>query len=105
MKQITKIEVPVKPTYKLSSEPNKHKFYGVSANCSLNGGDRGFITRADYYDGKFIVVSSNGCTFGNGWVSLSGNTLSDVVSVSIDGGFYLYEFDTYQDLFLWLAAR
>jgi len=104
MKQITReLLPPVVTQYKLSSNPIEKKYYGVADGKYYSS--VGFITRTNYYDGNFIVISNGGCTHGNGWDCLKAPTLKKCVEEAVSRGFVVFEFETYQELFQWLAEH
>ena len=78
---------------------NVNKYYGIETNS--NG--RGFIT-AQQYCGKYICVSRSGLTYCNGWHDFTGSDIKEVIKQQIiEHKFVVYEFDTYKELFRWLA--
>jgi hypothetical protein len=100
MKQITHQEVA---TIQLSSNPNKHNYYAIASNKTTTS--VGFITQTVFEKGDFIVISNGGCTYGNGWDQLTSKTLVGCIETALQRNFVVFEFETYQELFTWLAAH
>jgi hypothetical protein len=93
MKQIKIIKTP------LNTDPTTSKFYGVKA---LDG-QTGFVKQASYCNGKFEAVCSNGLTRHNSWSLLADKTLAKTVEKLLAQKFEVYEFDTPQEMYSWLA--
>ena len=78
---------------------DNEKYYGI-----LNYKEKGFITRRRYDDDKYIILSVDFLTNGNGWDYYTNDSISKVIGDFIwDGRGKVYEFDTSKELFQWLA--
>lgn len=96
--------VSLVPTQKkvLSGDTSPSKYYGIEDN-----GLKGFITREDYRNGKFYALCLDTITNGNHFVT---NIIYwDSITELIDdfkktySTMKFYEFETYPELFSWLA--
>ncbi len=88
---------PSPPKNALLEEDSLNEFYFGVENCG-----KGFIHREDVEQGKYKVSCAEELTEGNGWdpqdYSLRG-LIEDLLLL----GFNVFKFETYQELFVWLA--
>lgn len=76
------------------------KYYGVL----IRDIDKGFITQETYCKGNFRVLASYDLTEGNNYSNFTGAvTLAEFVKEIIQRGEQVFEFDSYKELFKWLA--
>lgn len=84
--------------------PDLEKFYGVVCK-----GERGFITRQNYEEGRFkAIVSLDGVTNGNEFTPTLDNpqtSLDGAIKFLIEKDYSVYEFNTARELYAWLAAE
>jgi len=85
------------------NQVDEFKYYGITP--SLKGTQKGFVAKNDFWNGKFKAFAAEEITKGNCWhiVSEDATNLKEVVGELLDSGFYVYEFDTPQELFKWLS--
>jgi hypothetical protein len=82
-------------------------YYGVKVNSIVSSpNNKGFITRRQYGSGLYTVMAAGGLTYGNGWelwdsMSLQGLILTILSSNTRE----VFQFDTFQELFAWLAEK
>ncbi len=100
MKQVIN-EIP--QDYVYSGKACKSKYYGIQSR--LNG--KGFILRADYGDDQLYTNRSiQGLTYGNSWPTIpASSNIQQYIKNLIEGSFKVFEFETPQELFLWLAEK
>ena len=95
MKQIKIIVTP------LNTDPNTDKCYGVKSDW----GQTGFIIQSKHRQGDFHIVCSNGLTRHNNWDLLADKALSKTIENLLAKDFQVYEFDTPQEMYSWLATN
>jgi hypothetical protein len=98
MKQVV-IEVPKNVV--AADETIDSRFYGVDS-----GSSKGFICRSKYRTGPFTSFCGDNLTNGNTW-SLDpehSNSLQVAIKEYIRRGFSVFEFESYKELFKWLAS-
>jgi len=61
--------------------------------------------QTNYNNGNFKVFSSMRITTGTGWESMQESTLSDTIENLLDSEFKVFEFETPEELFSWLAIK
>lgn len=94
MKQvIEKTETTVRP-----AECSEQKYYGLKTDQ-----DKGFIIQERYKSGEFYAVCVESLTYHNSWNSNS--NLNQLIRQLVKDGFKVYEFDTPEELFAWLAKK
>lgn len=97
MKQVV-TEIPT-VDFILTSKISLSRFYGAEIPFF-----KGFIHRKDdSHFSNFKLYLVNNITTGNGIVSGEDPILSQCIKKVIDSGYKVFEFDTYQELFVWLA--
>lgn len=90
------------PDTVLSKNTDQEKYYGL-----IHKGTKGFIMREGWRGGKFIAPVLQGITLGNRFAT--DVTAFDTIGELCDAlaraypDFEFYEFDTYKELFSWLA--
>ena len=77
---------------------NPQKYYGIKRDVN-----RGFITKEDFYGQKYKTLAANNVTLGNSWSHIGGESLCDIISMLLNNGYDVLEFDTPSELFSWLA--
>lgn len=82
---------------------SKGKYYGIVSPFSMS--KRGFICREKYDSGKYNTICSNCLTNHNYWDEYENESLAGLINQLIAGKFTVYEFDTPQELFTWLAEK
>lgn len=98
MKQV--IENKPEATTTFCKDVNGRKYYGV--NPTYN--QKGFIIQEKYREGLFSAVSGDGLTRRNGWDLIkSSSSLPQYIENLIKADFKVFEFDSPQELFAWLA--
>lgn len=99
MKQVIK---PIEPNTVSFYDAVPAKYYGVMINQ-----EKGFITRAedinDPQNDMYIVLSCQQLTTGCCWPSYTQYDLVDLIEKLINDKRLVYEFDTPNELFAWLA--
>lgn len=100
MKQVIN-EIP--QDYIHSDQACKSKYYGIQSR--LNG--KGFILRAGYGDDHVYTNRSiQGMTYANGWKTIpESSNIQQYIKNLIKETFQVFEFETPQELFLWLAEK
>lgn len=81
------------------SQTQDCKFYGIQR---LNG-DKGFITRENYKQGKYIARCLNLLTTGNSFTDFEGDTLQECLCCGTET-FTAYEFESVKELLRWLLT-
>lgn len=99
---MTKI-VLTKAKTKPLNEANLTKYYGFVDS----DGQKGFITRENYDCGKFKVLGRKSLTNGNGYSHFNDDSLAGCIKKIIEppSKMTVFEFDTPQELFAWLAKE
>ena len=102
MKRVVK-EMP-KSEFIVSSACSINKYYGISKHAS----NKGFITATkfteDATDELFVHRSVSCFTGGNGWTNTPNQmSLLKILNLVLKDGFDVYEFDTPEEFFTWLA--
>jgi hypothetical protein len=65
---------------------------------------KGFITRARFEGGGFLVISCKGMTNGDTWDSIGrSQSLAECINKLRSANFCVYEFDTVAELGRWMA--
>lgn len=83
-----------------SDSVSDEKYYGVD---QFGQGNKGWVGRS-HYQGEMRVFGQSGISRGNGWDHLANTKkLKLFIDDLIKNEFKVYEFDTYQGLFSWLA--
>ena len=86
-----------------SHQVSNERYYGVMNQVS---NDKGFITKTDYHNGRYIIPVCDNITKGNAFcLDQSPKSLQNVVEDLISKGFEVYEFDNYTELFLWVIEK
>ena len=75
-----------------------NKYYGVFGYKI-----KGFITRESFDSGNFYVATSRNITNGNRFCDYYGDNVNAVIEGLLSNNYEVYEFDTANDLFKWLA--
>ena len=87
-------------TVPLNAANGEGKCYGFEVNKS-----KGFIT-ADGFHGESIAMKGDWrLTHGDNWSRCRARKLIDCLTAILEMTDYLYEFDTAQELFAWLAKE
>jgi hypothetical protein len=90
--------VPPPPPQLTADKVSVSRLYGVQIYDR-----RGFITRQNYHDGKFVARCQDELTRGNGWDSYDSVTLTDLIARIIkDKDNKVFQFDTPKELFAWM---
>lgn len=76
------------------------KYYGV-----VSWADKGFINREYYNRGKFKINTFDAITNGNGWSNYGCNNLENFIRILLEDAFWVYEFDTWQELLEWAITK
>jgi hypothetical protein len=76
------------------------KYYGVDM-----GGGRLFITRETFDKGNFTVRSTRNLTNANGYSGYSNPYLDGLIRMLVVNDYKVYEFDSFDDLALWLRKK
>lgn len=99
---MTKI-VLTKAKTKTLDEADATKYYGFVGSS----GQKGFITRQHYNCGEFKVLTCEGLTNGNGFSHFNDNSLARCIKNIFESPFKktVFEFDSAQELFAWLAKE
>lgn len=98
---MTKIAL-TKGKTKSADQVDETKYYGFVTSLS----EKGFITREHYKNGKFKVLASELLTNGNNFSQFDDDSLKECVKKIIKSHKdTLFEFDTAQELFAWLAKE
>jgi|LakMenEpi03Aug12_release.lakeMendotaPanAssembly.Ray.scaffolds.fasta_scaffold358080_2 hypothetical protein len=79
---------------------SRNKYYGVITPQN----NKGFITRLNYNSGPYISLCCNDITCGNYFYNVNSESLSIHINNIICNGNTVYEFDTNEELFKWLAS-
>lgn len=79
------------------------KYYGVVSPISTKR--KGFICRERYGSGRYNTICSNALTNHNYWDGYENESLAGLINQLKAGNFTVYEFDTPQELFAWLAEK
>ena len=87
------------------NEADKNKYYGVIVRPDLSSDKKGFITRERFDTGNFKLMGMDKLTNGNGWESFARPTLTDMLFDILSASYWVYEFDTWQELFKWLMSE
>ncbi len=82
-----------------------HKYYGFQSNLPNDWGNKGFVTRSDFYNGDYIVLSPKYVTKGNTWSQHRNKTLDGLIDGLLNKNWTVYEFNTYESLFNWLIKK
>ena len=99
MKNVVLVSPP--PNIIVVDRASTDKYYGVQ----IHAGERGFVTRSEYYDGKFVLRCLSGFTRGNGWDSWDRDTLIEHLTALLDAGKRVSEFDTPEELMAWAMEK
>lgn len=93
--------IPPSNTTKVA-DVSRDKFYGVSL-----GDEKGFIIRPQFEVGPYRIAAIDAMTRGNGWNHFQTGSLSEAIeSILRDNSRNcVFEFDTAQELFAWLAQK
>jgi len=88
----------------LPSEANKHKYYAFSVNPHKPD-NKGFVASMGFGDGPYKAYAVKNCTYGNYFIDHEGEKeLSTALNrMAENSNFKVYEFDTPQEMFAWLA--
>lgn len=89
-------------SFTLIDQVSEGKYYGVNINY------KSFIQQEGYCSGNFILKSSNKLTIGNyydGQTYTGHKTINSLISSILSRGYEVYEFDTPEELFAWLAKK
>lgn len=99
---MTKI-VLTKGKTKSADQVDETKYYGFVTSLS----EKGFITREHYKNGKFKALASGLLTNGNNFSQFDNDSLTECIKNIIKSPFKktVFEFDTAQELFAWLAKK
>src|SRR3954463_2410771 len=80
------------------------KYYGFQfGQGGASSRKKGFITRARFECGSFLLMARESVTEGNGWNSSDIASLMEAVQHAMALGATVYEFDASHQLFGWLA--
>ncbi len=79
------------------------KYYGIIQPFFTT--KKGFICREKYDSGKYNTICSNVLTNHNYWDGYENDSLAGLINNLRSGDFTVYEFDTPQELFAWLAEK
>lgn len=102
MKKTVVLHAPVVDVITVG-ETGIDKYYGVES-----AGIRGFITKKEYYrDGGFTIRAGRNITVGNCWEGRGEefDSLKDAISYWLNLKRKIYQFDTNNELFAWLAEK
>ncbi len=102
MKKIVNIAINQDEVREALHLVNNLKYYGIVSPFFPK---KGFICRERYDSGKYNTICSNVLTNHNGWTEYENASLAELINDLRRGGFPVYEFDTPQELFAWLAER
>lgn len=75
------------------------KYYGVSYSDS-----KGFVVRDEYENKNYRARLGRSLTKGNSWNHQS-DSLIVLIAAFLSDGYQVFEFNTYQELFRWLASN
>lgn len=78
------------------------KYYGIVPHFTSR---KGFICRERYNSGKYNTISSNALTNHNWWNGFENESLAGLINELRNAGFTVYEFDTPEEMFAWLAQK
>ena len=82
---------------------NPDKYYGIVPPVLIER--RGFISRERYMGGKYNTLCRYGLTNHNHWDGFENDSLAGLINQLRRGNCTVYEFDTPQELFAWLAEK
>ena len=81
------------------TDARSDKYYGVIYKY---GGDKGFISALEYKD-KFTIFCATSLTEGNCFGGFENCTNLQKLCEQAQDNFTIFQFDTYKELFKWLA--
>ncbi len=66
---------------------------------------RGFISKREFSDGKYMILCPYQVTHGNGWDGWDDSSLENMLTRLVDSEKDVFQFNTFHELFTWVIQR